>query len=169
MAASSVALPYDSLPGVISSAALAEHVKLWAVYEQTKDKNEHALAGALLHELYFSGLAPTPTPVVLPVLHGALISAFGSVDAFWRDMAAAAMKSSGWALLAVRGNHDLRIIAQDDHNGGVPGYEPIMAIDTYEHAYWMDFGTRKADYLSALWKVINWPELERRWATVRSR
>jgi Fe-Mn family superoxide dismutase len=161
---------YRELPGVVSGAALAEHVKLYQGYvERSKlgwDQGDgHDLAGAVLHDLYFSGLSPrsaSPVPSALAAESGPAFG-WGTLGAFWRDMRAAALEAKGWALLVRRPDDVARVVRLDRHNAAVPGYSVVVAVDCYEHAYWMDYGTRKADYLDSLWNAIDWAEVARRW------
>jgi Fe-Mn family superoxide dismutase len=169
-----VAPQYNELPGVVSAGALREHLRLYEDYVGTVNhpdslRFQHALGGAILHELYFSQFTPNPSPVVLPVFRSVLSQEWGTVEAFWRDLREASLAAKGWGILAHRAGDKLRVLSMRDHEECVPGYEPLLVIDVQEHAYWMDYGTRKADYVDALWEVIDWQEIERRWSTIRTR
>jgi len=164
--------PYDLLPGVVSTAALAEHWKLYEGYVAGVNAGaqplEYQLGGVVMHELFFRGLSPKPTQAVLPVFQSLLAVDWGTVDAFWRELRAAAMDARGWAVLGYRASDKMRVLSMDEHDAGVLGYEPLIVIDCYEHAYFMDYGTRKAEYLDSLWKVFDWQELEKRWSQMRA-
>lgn len=161
-----IKLAYDSLPGVVSSGALAEHLKLYEGYVANAEHDQHDLAGAILHELYFTGLTPKPSTVVMPVLKGVVQAHWGSLDSFYRDLRAVALKARGWAILGAR-DAELRLFSQDSHDDAVPGWEPLLALDVFEHSFWMDFGSRKVDYVDVITKCFDWVELERRWARLR--
>jgi Fe-Mn family superoxide dismutase len=89
----------------------------------------------------------------------ALEAGFGSFDAFREAFtkAAAMLFGSGWVWLCVDGEGKLLITTTPGHD--VPLYEgllPILVLDVWEHAYYLKFENRRADYITAWWKVVNW-------------
>lgn len=159
------AIPYRALPGVVSPEAIAEHMQLWAGYELRSvlpGASSYDLAGALLHRLFFSQLTDHPTGGPTGDIEAALSTRWGSIDDWWREMSAAAQVTHGWAVTAIRGS-DLRVLRLEAHDeGAVIGYEPLIVVDCYEHAYWMDYGARKADYIATLIRAFDWAEITRR-------
>ena len=117
-----------------------------------------ALNSTLLHELYFASLGGDGKPVA-PV-EEALIRDFGSVNR-WRAefmaMAQALAGGSGWVLL-VWVPRDRRLMNQyaTDHGQSIAGGIPILALDMYEHAYHIDFGTNATAYIDAFMRNIDW-------------
>ena len=119
--------------------------------------------GHMLHSLYWVTMAPPAAAQNVP--NGAIAEAietqFGSFDqfkAFFTRVAVTA-KGSGWALLVYEsfsdglgvfqvGDHDLRV---------VPGTLPILPVDVWEHAYYLQYQNKRADYVNAWWNVVNWP------------
>jgi Fe-Mn family superoxide dismutase len=156
---------YRALPGLMSPEALAEHVELWAGYEQRSLAHRARavdIAGALLHGLFFSQLSDRPSGGPIGAVEAALSARWGSVDEWWAEMRASAVTAHGWAITAIRGN-ELRIFELETHDeGGVIGFEPLIVVDCYEHAYWMDYGTRKLEYIDALLRAFDWQEIARR-------
>jgi Fe-Mn family superoxide dismutase len=158
-------LPYKEIPGVITSTSLNQHVKLWHGYEERAQATgaPYDVAGALLHDFYFKQL--TDQPMLIggpgPRFEQVVGAHWGSVVAWWSAMRLGAIGARGWAITAIRGD-DLRIFSFDAHDDGVIGYEPIVVVDCYEHAYFTDYGTRKDLYVDALLKAFDWREIDRR-------
>lgn len=131
-------------------------------YSEIKRRETVALNGALLHELYFESLGTTPMADPSP-LAAALEKGFGSYVAWERDFRAAATSTNGWVLLTL--SHIDGLL----HNYTVAEYEGlpaaqkvVLAADCWEHAYMIDFGTGKQDYLTAFFKHANWGVAEAR-------
>jgi len=90
---------------------------------------------------------------------------FGSFDEFKSRFAAAAVTrfGSGWAWLARNGSGDLEVFSTANQDGPVMvGKYPIIGLDVWEHAYYLNYQNRRPDYVSAWWSVVNWEEAERR-------
>ena len=104
-------------------------------------------------------------------LADAINAAFGSVDAMKESFnkAAATRFGSGWAWLCVHagGKVDVCSTANQD-NPLMPGIgcggTPILGLDVWEHAYYLNYQNRRPDYIGAFWSVINWEEASRRFA-----
>ena len=124
-------------------------------------KREELIANnsMLLHELHFSSLCAQPQAMA-PAMALALAASFGSVQR-WRDEFVAMGKAlgggSGWVLLSFQ-PHDGSLVNQwaADHTHILAGSVPILALDMYEHAYHMDFGSQAAAYVDAFMANINW-------------
>ena len=92
-------------------------------------------------------------------MRDAIVSAFGSVDTFRKDFATAAVEQfgSGWAWLVAEGGK-LKLVKTS--NADVPfvnGQKPLLTIDVWEHAYYLDYQNRRPDYAEALIsKLLNW-------------
>lgn len=89
----------------------------------------------------------------------AIDKAFGSFDEFKTKMAAAStgLFGSGWAWLAQNEKGELSIVQCP--NGGNPvtmGLRPLLGVDVWEHAYYVDYRNRRADHVAALWQIIDW-------------
>jgi Fe-Mn family superoxide dismutase len=124
-----------------------------------------ALNSTLLHELYFASLGGDGRAVP-PVLAEALERDFGSVDRWRRQFMALAEQlagGSGWVLL-VWLPRDRRLVNQSgtDHNHGIAGGIPILALDMYEHAYQLDFGSNATAYVAAFMRNIDWNAVQGR-------
>jgi Fe-Mn family superoxide dismutase len=118
-----------------------------------------ALNSTLLHELYFASLGGDGR-VVPDALAAAMTKDFGSVDRWRREFVGIAnglADGSGWVLLTYV-PRDGRLINQveSDHDQGVAGGVPILALDMYEHAYHMEFGANAGAYIAAFMRNIDW-------------
>ena len=121
-------------------------------------------AQAFNHIIFFKQLTPTPT-TISPLLTQALVARFGSVDAFKSEFsnAAATLFGSGWVWLALDSNNVLQIVPEP--NAGNPitrNMRPLMCIDVWEHAYYLDYQNRRGDYIKNFWNLVNWDYIEKR-------
>lgn len=119
-------------------------------------------AQAWNHTFFFTQLSPAPT-ALSPALSQALAARFGSVDAFKSafEQAAISLFGSGWVWLAVDVQHELQILSMP--NAGNPmteGLHPLMCIDVWEHAYYLDYQNRRADYVKNFWQLLDWGHVE---------
>lgn len=130
------------------------------------------------HTLFWRYMAPRGSVPAQPrgKLATALRSEFGSFDQFRHAFAAAAMKrfGSGWAWLSYHKKNGLFISTTADEENplmmdAVPESEfgrPILCLDLWEHAYYLKYQNRRADYIAAWWNVVNWPRVEQSFAVV---
>ncbi len=115
-------------------------------------------AQAYNHEFYFNGISPVPVAVPEQLL--SLINRdFGSLDDFKAQFIAAATGNfgSGWTWLVQDNAGNLKIV--NTSNAGNPltdGLTPILTVDVWEHAYYLDYQNRRADYLKAFVEHVNW-------------
>ena len=125
-------------------------------------------AGQILnHNLYFTqfrapqeGQGPTGT------LAAQIIKQWGSLEAFQAEFVAkgTSLFGSGWVCLSADSRGDLVISQEPGANNPVTmGLRPLLTFDVWEHAYYLDYQNRRPDHLKALWSIINWPEIERRY------
>ena len=121
-------------------------------------------AQAFNHIIFFKQLTPTPT-TISPLLTQALVARFGSVGAFKSEFSNAAVTlfGSGWVWLALNANNVLQIVPEP--NAGNPitrNMRPLMCIDVWEHAYYLDYQNRRGDYIKNFWNLVNWDYIEKR-------
>ncbi len=122
------------------------------------------------HSLFWTIMKPGGGGAPSGDLAGAIDAAFGSFDQFQNQFstAAATRFGSGWAWLSVDGG---KLIVESTANQDSPlsaGRTPILGIDVWEHAYYLNYQNRRPDYISAFWNVINWDEVARRLADASS-
>lgn len=124
-------------------------------------------AGQILnHNLYFLQFAPGANGRPDEILLKAIQEAWGTFENFQKEFAAAAASlfGSGWAWLATDRQGKLSILKEG--NAGNPlthGLAPLLCFDVWEHAYYLDYQNRRPDHLSALWDIIDWDVVEKRY------
>jgi Fe-Mn family superoxide dismutase len=108
------------------------------------------------HTFYFESFTrPGNASVEVP----AIVAQFGSMDAFKEEFSKAAVGlfGSGWLWLAQNAEGKLQIVAES--NAGNPlrkGLKPILCFDVWEHAYYLDYQNRRAEYVKNLWDILDW-------------
>lgn len=147
------------LEGADRSRANANYAPL----RELKREEVHALNSVLLHELYFDGMNAAPGGAG-EATRDVLKKRFGSVERWLEDFKAAAVSARGWAILALHPvSGKLYNFVSDVHDVGIPVLGlPLIVIDCYEHAFYIDYRNRKGDYVSAFPNFIDWTEIERR-------
>jgi Fe-Mn family superoxide dismutase len=135
---------------------------------------ERALAfhvsGHVLHALFWTNLGPKAGGRPEGALGTAIDRDFGSFDAFKRQLteAAATTMGSGWAALGWEPLAGKLLVTQIyDHQSNVAqGSAPIMVLDAWEHAYYLQYENRKTEFFDAIWNVWNWTAIARRFEDV---
>src|SRR3954463_8456764 len=183
-------LRYESIPGLLTKEQVTPHYKAHyggalARYVVIEDKLDRMLAGkealagdahsflqrdklnrmnsVLLHELYFDGLAAKP-PEPGKDLRGELAKRFGSFERWAEDFKACCMAAAGWGILARdQVNGKLYNVISDTHENGVVWLgQPLVVCDVYEHAFYVDYQNKKADYVGKFVQFLDWDEVARR-------
>ena len=118
------------------------------------------------HTFYFNSFKQGGSKVPEGKFADAVIKKWGSFEAFKKEFAnaAATLFGSGWAWLVKDEKGELSIIKES--NAGNPltkGLVPILTFDVWEHAYYIDYQNRRADYLTALWDIVNWDTVSARY------
>lgn len=130
------------------------------------------LGGHVNHSVFWQNLSPEGGDKPTGELAAAVDEFFGSFDAFRDHFTAAAttIQGSGWAILAyepVAGN--LVIEQMYDQQNGVPvATIPLLQLDMWEHAFYLDYQNVKADYVKAFWNIVNWADVQARFEKARS-
>ena len=149
--------------------------------EQIVAKSQGAIfnnAGQILnHNLYFLQFKPytnEQSEIInhkfeiineLPIMK-AIVRDFGSFDAFKAEFEqkGTTLFGSGWVWLAA--DKDGKLVITQEPNAGNPvtkGLKPLLTMDVWEHAYYIDYRNRRAAHLQSLWQIINWDEINRRY------
>lgn len=122
-------------------------------------------AGQTLNHTYYFLQFKSPVKGNEPTgkIAEALVRDFGSVENFKKEFtqAAATLFGSGWAWLSQ--DKDGKLVITKEANAGNPlrhGNNPLLGIDVWEHAYYLDYQNRRVDHLAALWDIIDWKVVE---------
>ena len=130
------------------------------------------LGGHINHSIFWKNLSPEGGDKPTGELAAAIDEFFGSFDAFRDQFTAVAttIQGSGWAILAyepVAGN--LVIEQMYDQQNGVPvATIPLLQLDMWEHAFYLDYQNVKADYVKAFWNIVNWADVSERFEKARA-
>ena len=122
------------------------------------------------HSLFWTVLSATGGGAPAGDLATAINTACGSFDAFKEQFAKAGATrfGSGWAWLSVK--TDGTLVVESTANQDTPlseGRTPILGLDVWEHAYYLNFQNRRPDYIAAFWNLVNWTEVARRFAAAK--
>ena len=114
--------------------------------------------GTFNHNLFWEIMAPKAGGAPSGELAKAIDAAFGSFDAFKDQFTKAANTrfGSGWAWLVKKGSGLAVVSTANQDNPLSEGMTPILGVDVWEHAYYLHYQNRRADYVAAWWNVVNW-------------
>jgi superoxide dismutase, Fe-Mn family len=123
----------------------------------------------VLHELYFDHLVPEP-PDPQAEVRAAIEQRFGSLDKWAEDFQASARSAAGWAMLTFHPvNGRLYNVVSDEHaQGPLWMAKPLVVIDVYEHAFYIDYHNRKAEYIEKFMDHIDWTVANNRFRLAQS-
>ena len=128
------------------------------------------LGGHVNHSVFWQNLSPAGGEAQGELL-AAITEYFGSYEAFKAHFTAAAMgiQGSGWAYLAWDAMGNRLVIGQlYDQQGNIAlGSVPLLMLDMWEHAFYLDYQNVKGDYVKAFWNIINWEDVAKRFASVK--
>ena len=126
------------------------------------------------HSLFWTVMNPEDRGYLSGELKDAIEAQFGSKDAFIEafSKAAATQFGSGWAWLCVHPGGKVEVCSTPNQDnplmpGVTCGGTPILGLDVWEHAYYLNYQNRRPDYIDAFFKVINWNEVEKRYADAK--
>ena len=122
------------------------------------------------HSLFWTILGPNGGGTPSGDLAAAIDNAFGSFDAFKQQMVDAGVNrfGSGWAWL-VLDNGRLSVTSSANQDSPISdGQTPLLGIDVWEHAYYLNYQNKRPDYLAAIWNVIDWSAVAERYASARA-
>lgn len=186
---------YDEIPGLLSKEQVAPHVqahyggalKAYNEIEETfakifkgeakVEKREYRelqqekvvkANSVILHEFYFDGITAKP-PEPAADIRTALGERFGSLERWVDDLKACANAAQGWAMLVhhpVSGKLYNMVLDAHDVGPMVLGI-PLVVVDVYEHAFYVDYKNKKGDYINAFVKFFDWNEIDRRYQAAR--
>lgn len=126
-------------------------------------------SGHLLHSLFWANMAPNGSGEPQGKLLQLINAGFGNLEACKKQFsaAAAAVEGSGWALLVYSHEFDgLRILTIEKHQDvTLIGATPLLTVDVWEHAYYLKYQNRRAEWIAAWWNLVNWDAVSSRLCT----
>lgn len=124
-------------------------------------------SGHIMHVIFWNNMSPTPGEMS-PAFKQAVDKQFGSVQNMLKLFKAACLapEGSGWGVLGYEPlSGKLVIVSFEKHqNVGLPGLIPLLVLDVWEHAYYLKYQNKRADYVDAFMKIINWKDVSERYA-----
>ncbi len=136
---------------------------LAAVPEDIRNVVRNNGGGHANHSLFWTIIGPNAGGVPTGNVAAAINKTFGSFDAFKEKFAQAATTrfGSGWAWLSLKdGALEISSTANQD-SPIMEGKKPLLGIDVWEHAYYLNYQNRRPDYIAAFWNIVNWAEVEK--------
>ncbi|MDY7527843.1 MULTISPECIES: superoxide dismutase [Cryobacterium] len=131
------------------------------------------LGGHVNHSIFWTNLSPDGGDKPTGELASAIEDFFGSFDKFQAHFTAAALgvQGSGWAVLAWDSIGQRLIIQQffDQQSNFAAGTIPVLMLDVWEHAYYLDYRNVRADYVKAFWNIVNWANVQDRFTIAREK
>jgi superoxide dismutase, Fe-Mn family len=142
---------------------------LAAVPENIRTAVRNNGGGHVNHSMFWQIMAPGAGGKPVGHVGEAITGTFGGFDQFKEKFDAAAMTrfGSGWAWLLKDASGKLEITSSANQDSPLmEGKLPVMGLDVWEHAYYLKYQNRRAEYVSAWWSVVNWLEVEKRFNTL---
>lgn len=127
--------------------------------------------GVSNHDLFWQILSPDGGGQPGGALAEAIDAKFGSFDDFKSALADAATKrfGSGWAWLVVNGSGELELYSTANQDSPyMKGHVPVLGLDVWEHAYYLNYQNRRPDYIKAFWNVVDWDAVAERYQAASS-
>ena len=159
---------YNEIMTKLESVDLKSANQVYSDLRSLKTDLSFAIGGVKNHEIYFEHLGGTggePKGKLKPAME----RDFGSLEKWAADLKATGISARGWVWLAY--DHDWKRLFNylGDAQNTFPIWNatPILALDTYEHAYWLDYGAARAGYIDAFFKNLDWNVIEARWDSLK--
>ncbi|PVU81271.1 superoxide dismutase (plasmid) [Cellulomonas sp. WB94] len=130
------------------------------------------LGGHVNHSVFWANLSPDGGDKPIGELAAAIDEFFGSFEAFQKHFTAAAagVQGSGWSILAWDSIGARLVVVQlyDQQSNIALGLVPVVMLDVWEHAYYLDYLNVRADYIKAWWNIVNWADAAARFTRART-
>ena len=154
-----------------ASLSMEEIIKNISQYPMAVRNNG---GGHFNHTMFWTLLAPNAGGAPTGAIADAITSAFGSFDAFKEEFSKAGVTrfGSGWAWLIVKADGSLAITSTPNQDNTLMDIAevkgtPVLALDVWEHAYYLHYQNRRPDYVAAFWNLVNWAEVNQRFAAAK--
>ncbi len=152
--------------GALAAMAAARDSGEFANINKLEKDLAFNLGGHVNHSIFWTNLSPDGGDAPVGSLASAIDDNFGSFEKFTAHFTATALgvQGSGWAVLAWDSIGQKLIIVQlFDQQGNLPaGIVPVLMLDVWEHAYYLDYRNVRADYVKAFWNIVSWSNVQQR-------
>lgn len=139
------------------------------IFRKFQDTILYNAGGVVNHELYFDNLDKSNNTMIPEPLKSALISKFGSIDNFKNTFIdlGNSLQGSGYTFLVVDGNKNLKILnLKNQESPFFFKMTPIIALDVWEHAYYIDYGNNRKNYVDNFWKLIDFSKVNEKYQKI---
>ena len=148
----------------LQTKELEELVKeLTSLPESIRTAVQNNGGGHYNHTFFWKLLTPNSSKSPEGPLADALNKEFGNFENFKMEFSKAAMGrfGSGWAWLIMDNNKNLSVISTPNQDNPIMGgFKPLLGLDVWEHAYYLKYQNKRADYVNAFWEVVNWVQVQ---------
>ena len=140
---------------------------LQRVDEVPQDKRQAVInngGGYANHALFWTILSPNGGGEATGAIADAINEKFGNFDAFKEEFnnAATGQFGSGWAWLCVNDSGEIEVLSTANQNSPyIDGLTPILGLDVWEHAYYLNYQNKRGDYVGAFWNLVNWDQVNK--------
>jgi Fe-Mn family superoxide dismutase len=149
-------------PDLQDKSVLDLIIELNSIPEDIRTAVRNNGGGHLNHTMFWTLMSPKGGGSPGSILGGKIDEAFGSFDEFKAQFKKAGMTQfgSGWAWLVVNGDGNLEVTKTPNQDNPLSqGLVPILGVDVWEHAYYLNYQNRRADYIDAWWNVVDWEQV----------
>lgn len=139
-----------------------------AIPEEIRNAVRNTGGGHANHKLFWENMAPGAGDKPTGSLADAIVKGFGEFDAFKDQFSsiAAGHFGSGWAWLVLDGSGELKVLSTANQDTPLSdGFKPILTLDVWEHAYYLNYQNRRPDFIAAWWNVVNWDQVTQLYET----
>ena len=156
---------YNEIVDKLKNVDLSSANQTYSDLRSLKTELTFAIGGVKNHEIYFDILGGAGS---IPGEKTRSIKEWGNLDEFKAEVKATGLAARGWVWLAYDHDRDFYFVYLGDSQNTYPVWNapPVFALDTYEHGYWMDFGSDRGAYIDAFFENLDWNEVENRVASV---
>lgn len=157
--------------GALEKLGQARETGTFDTINQLQKNLAFNLSGHVLHSLFWQNMSPDGGDKPDSDLAAAIDESFGSFEGFRSQLSEAALnvQGSGWGALTWEPLGQRLIVEQVyDHQSNVgQGAPPLLVLDMWEHAYYLQYKNVKADWVEAFWNIVNWPDVTARFDNAR--
>lgn len=161
----------DGLNNALNKLAQARDNADYALIKHWEKELAFQGSGHVLHTLFWENMTPQSSGSPSGDLLRQIEQDFGGLEAFQKQFSAAAgaVEGSGWAVLGWQPQLGKLLITQVEKHQDLTvwGIVPLLILDVWEHAYYLKYQNRRAEWIKAWWNIVNWEVVAQRFATVR--